>query len=447
MKAARLLAAIGILFMIGMGAALMQFRSDVNAAATQVRLPRIDQATLAAVRLVDEGREIFRYDTFGDQQYWGDTLRLHEAIAGSENGGVGSGLSPVQALSLGLKVDIAALPESVRNGIASGAIDLNDPASTLALLQLDAVLGVKGFFGTEGELKSVGIQCSLCHSDVDDSFAEGIGHRLDGWANRDLNVGAIVSLAPNLEPVASTLDIDVETLKTVLLSWGPGKFDAQVFLDGKAFRPDGRSGATLIPPAFGLAGVNLHTWTGWGSVTHWNAFVANLEMHGQGTFYDPRLNDAERFPIAARLGLGDVRHSVDLITAKLPALQLYQLALQAPAAPEGSFDEEAASRGSALFHGQADCARCHVPPLFTEPGWNMHSAAEIGIDNEQSMRAPDEAYRTAPLKGLWTHTTGGFYHDGRFTTLGDVVRHYDHHFGLALSEAEQNDLVEYLKSL
>jgi cytochrome c peroxidase len=233
----------------------------------------------------------------------------------------------------------------------------------------------------------------------------------------------------------------------VLRSWGPGKFDAELLLDGKAFRPDGKSAATLIPPAFGLAGVNMHTWTGWGSVTHWNAFVANLEMQGSGTFYDPRLNDASKFPIAAAAGFGDVRKDPDLITGKLAALHVYQLSLPAPRAPSSSFNATAAKRGKELFAGKADCARCHVPPLYTEPGWNMHTPEEIGIDAFQAQRSPDERYRTAPLKGLWTHTKGGFYHDGRYASLRAVIDHYDRHFALGLSSAEKVDLAEYLKSL
>ena len=237
----------------------------------------------------------------------------------------------------------------------------------------------------------------------------------------------------------------------MLLSWGPGKFDAELFLDGKAFRPDGGSAATLIPPAFGLAGVNLHTWTGWGSVPHWNAFVANLEMHGKGRFFDPRLNDAVQFPIAAANGFGNLNPDLppdeDRITPKLAALQVYQLAIPAPKPPRGSFDEAAAHRGDALFSGKARCNTCHVEPLFTEPGWNMHTGAEIGIDEFQASRAPDHRYRTSPLGGLWTHTKGGFFHDGRFPTLLDVVNHYDAFFQLGLTAQEKSDLVEYLKSI
>ncbi len=397
--------------------------------------------------LFDQGREIFRYDTFGDEAFWGDALQLHQAIQGEAFGGVGPGVSPATALAVGLKVDVDALPQPLLNRLRRGQVDLNDPAVTLALLKLNSVVGVTGFFNEDGSLKSVGIQCALCHSTVDDSFAPGIGHRLDGWANRDLNVGAIIALSPDLTPFTTLLGVDDETVRFVLNSWGPGKFDAELILDGKAFRPDGESAATLLPPAFGLAGVNLHTWTGWGSVTHWNAFVANLEMQGQGTFYDPRLNDPDKFPIAAANGFGDVRSSPDLITPKLAALHFYQLSIPAPEPPKGSFDPEAAARGEELFNGKADCARCHVPPLYTEPGWNMHTAEEIGIDDFQAMRSPDERYRTAPLKGLWTHTEPGFYHDGRFATLHEVIDHYNGFFGLGLEEQEILDLIEFLKSL
>jgi hypothetical protein len=293
----------------------------------------------------------------------------------------------------------------------------------------------------------MGIQCALCHSTVNDSLAFGIGQRLDGWTNRDLNVGAIVALAPDLKVVSDLLEVNESVVRTVLNGWGPGKFDAELLLDGKAFRPDGKSAATLIPPAFGLAGVNLHTWTGWGSVTHWNAFVANLEMHGKGTFFDPRLNDPLQFPVAAKAGFSNVRNDPDLITSKLAPLHFYQLAIPAPKPPEGSFDQEAARRGKVTFTGKANCASCHVPPLFTEPGWNLHTPAEIGIDDFQANRAPDKRYRTSPLNGLWTHQKGGFFHDGRFPTLLDVVNHYDIFFNLGLSAQEKNDIVEYLKSL
>src|SRR5262252_6321881 len=397
--------------------------------------------------MVNTGRSIFRFDTFGDEDFWGDTLRLHEAIEGTKFGGVGPGLSPKAALAAGLKVDVDALPQSLIEQLKHGQVDLDDPAVTLALLKLNAVVGVEGVGNEDGSLKAVGIQCALCHSTVDDSLAPGIGRRLDGWANRDLNVGAIVALAPNLKPFADLLGLDQDAVRKVFLSWGPGRFDAELAMDGKAFRPDRKTASVLIPPAFGLAGVNLHTWTGWGSVTYWNAFVANLEMHGKGTFYDPRLADPARFPVAAENGFDNVRSAVDLITPKLADLHFYQLALDAPPAPPGSFDRMAAQRGKETFNGQAQCSTCHVPPLFTEPGWNMHTAEEIGIDDFQASRAPDDRYRTSPLKGLWTHTKGGFYHDGRFATLLDVVNHYNHVKSLHLTDQEKSDLVEYLKSL
>jgi cytochrome c5 len=405
------------------------------------------QTDTNAERMLAEGKQTFRFDTFGDEAFWTDALQLHRAIEGEKFGGVGPGVSPKTALAVGLKVDSDALPGSLVAQLKHGKVNLDDPATTLALLKLDAVVGVRGTFNGDGSLKTVGITCALCHSTVDNSFAPGIGQRLDGWAARDLNVGAIVALSPNLKPVADLLGVDEATVRTVLGTWGPGKFDAELFLDGKAFRPDGKSAATLIPPAFGLVGVNLHTWTGWGSVTHWNAFVANLEMHGQGTFFDPRLNDPVKFPIAAREGFGNVRSNPDLITAKLPALHFYQLAIPAPAAPAGSFDVAAAARGAALFRNEAKCSTCHVPPIYTEPGWNMHTAQEIGIDDFQAKRSPDERYRTSPLKGLWTHQKGGFYHDGRFATLRDVVEHYNSFFGTNLIERQKLDLVEYLKSL
>jgi hypothetical protein len=238
------------------------------------------QIDMDAQRTLAAGRQIFRFDTFGDEAFWGDTIKLHQAIQGTRFGGVGPGVSPKTALAVGLKVDVDALPQELIENLKKGRVDLDDPATTLALLKLNAVIGVTGFFQPSGNLRSIGIQCALCHTGVDNSLAPGIGRRLDGWANRDLNVGAIVNLAPDLSAVATLLGVDEPTVRKVLAAWGPGKFDAELLLDGKGFRPDGKTAATLIPPAFGLAGVNLHTWTGWGSVTHWNAFVANLEMHG-----------------------------------------------------------------------------------------------------------------------------------------------------------------------
>jgi hypothetical protein len=400
-----------------------------------------------AQRLIDEGREVFRFDTFGDEAFWSGTLRLDEAIAGEKQGGVGGGVSPNTALKVGLKVDASAIPSDLAQKIQAGQVDLDDPATTLALLRLKAVVGVRGQFSDDGQLRAVGITCALCHSTVDDSFAPGIGRRVDGPANRDLNVGAIVALSPDLSAVDQLLGVDDATTRKVLASWGPGKFDAELFMDGKAFRPDGKTAATLIPPAYGLAGQNLHTYTGWGSVPYWNAFVANLEMHGVGNFEDPRLDDAAKFPVAARAGFGHVKNPEDRITSKLAPLQAYQLSIAAPRPSDDSFDGDAAKRGEALFKGKANCASCHVPPAYSEPGWPMHTGAEIGIDEFQASRSPDGRYRTTPLRGLQDHAKGGYYHDGRFADLNAVVEHYDGIFKLGLTGSERSDLVEFLKSL
>jgi hypothetical protein len=396
-----------------------------------------------AARLLREGREAFRFDTFGSEDFWGGKLRLHEAVAG---------LSPAAAAGLGLKIDAQAVPEPVQQALRRGEVNLNNPAVTLQLLKLDAVIGVKGFFGGDGNLRSIGIRCALCHSAVDRSFQTAqlppgvVGNRLDGWPARDLNVGAIIALAPTVKPFADLLGVSEDTVRSVLRSWGPGKFDAELILDGKAFRPDGKPAATLMPAAFGLAGISQHTYTGWGGISHWNAFVANLEMQGKGTFWDPRLNDATQFPIAARAGMADVRNTPDLITPKLAALHMYQLSLPAPQRARNPFEPSTAP-GEALFNGKAQCARCHVPPIYTEPGWNMHTPAEIGIDDFQANRSPDRRYRTTPLRGMIAKQRGGFYHDGRFPTMLDVINHYDQQFQLGLSEAEKRQLADFVGAL
>ena len=400
-----------------------------------------------AQTMLDQGRRIFRYDTFGSEAFWGDALQLHKAIAGENNGGVGPGVSPKTALSVGLKVDADALPQALKNSLKAGKVNLDDPATTLALLKLNSVVGVTAISDSDGSVKSMGIQCAFCHSTVDDSFAPGIGRRLDGWAARDLNVGVIVSLAPNLKPFTDLLGVDVETVKKVLTSWGPGRFDAELDKDGKGFRPDGKQAGTLIPPAFGLAGVNLHTWTGFGSVPYWNAYVGVGEMHGAGTFFDKRLDDKDQYPVAAKSGSANTRAAPDRLTSKLAALHIYQLSIPAPKAPAKSFDAAAFERGKSLFDGTAKCATCHVPPLFTEPGNNLHAPSEIGVDTFQADRSPTHMYRTAPLAGLWSHQKGGFYHDGRFATLLDVVNHYGVVLKLDLSSTQKNDLVEYLKGI
>jgi len=422
---------------------------SVASSAQQPPSPSAGPASAADARkMLDEGKHVFRYETFGDEAYWGETLKLHRAIAGSKLGGVGPGVSPKTALSVGLKVDVDSVPAPVAAALKAGKVDLDDPASTMVLLKANAVVGVTGHFDANGTLTSMGVQCAFCHSTVDDSFAPGIGHRLDGYANRDLNVGAIVSLSPDLGALTTLLGVDEPTVKKVLASWGPGKFDAELNLDGKAFRPDGKPAATLIPAAYGLAGVNLATWGGgWGTVTYWNAFVANLELSGRGNFLDARLDNAQQYPVAAKARFGHKQNSPDMVTSHLGPLHYYQLSLPAPAPKPGSFDASAAGRGKATFSGKARCATCHVLPLFTEPGWNAHKAEEIGIDDFQSNRSPDKSYRTAPLRGLMAHAKGGFYHDGRFADLAAVVDHYNTFFKLALTDAEKRDLIEYLKSL
>jgi mono/diheme cytochrome c family protein len=397
-------------------------------------------------RMFHEGREIFRHDTFGSEDFWSGKLRLHQAIAGERFGGVGHGLEPKDALKAGLKVDTGVITKILGEAIKGGSVDLGDVKTTMELLKADAVVGVQAKFDGD-KLVSVGITCAICHSTVDDSMMKGIGRRLDGWPNRDLDVGAIVAMAPDLSFYQQLLGVDRATVEKVLKSWGPGKYDAELNQDGKAFRPDGKSAATVIPAAFGLAGVHLHTYTGWGSVPYWNAYVANTQMQGNGTFFDPRISAANGFPIGEKAGLNNVRRTPDRVTPKLAALHYYQLSIPAPKPKKDSYDNAAAARGEGVFNGKGTCARCHVPPLFTEPGWGMHSPAEMGIDDFQASRSPDRMYRTTPLKGLFVRAKPGFYHDGRFADYRAVVDHYDRHFRLTLTDQEKNDLIEYLKSL
>jgi hypothetical protein len=423
-------------------------QTDPAAKAQQGRSSFDEETDSYMKRLYEEGQKIFRNDTFGSEAFWGDQLQLHRAILGEAQGGVGPGISPRAALKLGLKVDQGEMPEAAVEMVKRASLDLDKPETTVALLKANAVVGVTGVFKGD-KLVSFGIQCALCHSTVDDSLSPGIGRRLDGWPNRDLNVGAIVASAPNLTAYADKLGVELELLKKILNSWGPGKYDAELNQDGKGFRPDGKSGATLLPAAFGLAGVNMHTYTGgWGTVTYWNAYVANTQMQGQGTFFDPRLNDPKKYPLAVKMNHYDRRSKPDLVSAKLAALHFYQLALPPPRPPKGSFDEGAAKRGETVFN-RADtrCATCHVPPLFTEPGWNLHTPDEIGIDDFQSSRSPDGRYRTTPLRGLFARTKGGFYHDGRFADLNAVIDHYSGVFKFTLSDEDRRSLIEYLKSL
>jgi mono/diheme cytochrome c family protein len=425
---------------------------QTNPAAQSQRAParsfddRIDDHSRDMLK---DGRRIFRYDTFGSEDFWGGKLRLHQAIAGDRQGGVGAGVTARQALALGLKVDVGALPGILVEAIKGRSVDLDKVETTLELLRANAVVGLTGVFDKDTKrMTGLGVQCALCHSTVDDSLVKGIGRRLDGWPNRDLNIGAIVASAPTLKPFADLLGADEATVRKVLTSWGPGRYDAELNQDGKAFRPDGKSGATVLPAAFGLAGVNLHTYTGWGSVSYWNAYVANTQMQGKGTFFDPRMKDSGQFPVAAKSGAWNKRDQPDLISGKLAALHYYQLSIPAPEPPKDSYNAAAAARGKTVFESKGKCATCHVPPLFTEPGWGMHTAAEIGIDDFQASRSPDKKfYRTTPLKGLFVRAKGGFYHDGRFEDYRAVVSHYDRVLNLALTPAESADLVEYLKSL
>lgn len=359
----------------------------------------------------EQGREIFRFDTFGDEQFWTDTLRMHEVIQAA--------VSPATALAVGLKVDLAALPQAVRDALAAGAVDLNDPAVTVALLKLNAVVGVRGEVRTvdgRDTLVRVGITCALCHSSVDDAFAPGIGHRRDGWANVDLDPGAIIALSPAL----------TEAQRAVYRSWGPGRYDPR-------FNIDGLSTPIVIPPAYGLRGVARETFTAEGPVSYWNAYVAVTQMHGQGSFSDPRL------------GI-HIEQSPDLVTPKLGPLRRYQLSLAAPDPPAGSFDRAAAERGGAVFRGDGRCASCHRGKQLTDVNsGRLHEPAETGMDPAYAARTTQKRYRTTPLRGLWQHPP--YFHDGSAATLTDVVEHYDRVLGLTLTDGQKRDLAEYLKSL
>lgn len=368
--------------------------------------------------VVAQGKQIFRYDTFGDESKWTDTLRMHEVIAAA--------VDPSTALSVGLKVDAQALPPAVVDGIRNGSIDLTSPDTTVALLELDAVVGLRGKVENVNGRKTltrVGVTCALCHSTVDDSFAPGIGKRLDGWPNRDLNPGAIIALSPALD--AGT--------RSVFNSWGKGKYDPR-------FNLDGINGPQVIPPAYGLAGVARITTTGDGDeIAYWNRYVAVTQMGGHGSFSD------------SRTGV-DVRNGTDdLVTSRLPALQAYQLTLAAPTPPAGSFDAAAAARGKAVFEGSGTCASCHSGPEFTDASLRLHPAADVVSEPEPdgapswASRSATKQYRTAPLRGIWQHPP--YFHNGSAPTLQAVVETYNAKKSLGLSAAEIADLVEYLKSL
>jgi cytochrome c5 len=356
---------------------------------------------------VDDGQCIFRHDTFGDEQFWTDILRLNELV---------NTLPPTTALGVGLKVDATAVPPDV---LASA--DLEDPATTVALLQLDAVVGVKATV-ENGEVTRIGITCALCHSTVDDSVLPGVGGRLDGWPNRDLDPGLIISLTPGLADYVTGLGLDPEEVTATYASWGPGYYDAR-------FNQDLISSPVLIPPAYGLADVALETYTGDGPISYWNAYVAVTQMGAQGNFSDPDL------------GI-DIMHTPDLVTPKLPALADYQHSLEAPAPPADSFDPVAAAAGEIVF--DANCASCHSGGSFTDAP-TLHDPGDVGTDETEAMRSKTGMYRTTPLKGLWHRAP--YFHDGSAATLADVVLHYNDVLALDLTEQEQADLVQYLLSL
>ena len=365
--------------------------------------------------LISQGREIFRHDTFGDEAKWTDTLRMHEVVA--------SAVDPITALSVGLKVDSEALPASVVQGIQNGTVDLKNPATTVALLKLDAVVGLKGTVETingKDQLTRLGVTCALCHSTVDDSFAPGIGKRLDGWPNRDLNPGAIIALSPALDALT----------KATFNSWGPGKYDPRFNID-KLSKP------VVIPPAYGLEGVHKITLTGDGDeVAYWNRYVAVTQMGGLGVFTEPRLN------------LTVINGAVDRVSDKLPALQAYQLSIAAPPPPAGSFDPAAAARGKLVFEGQGRCATCHSGPTFTDANVTLHPVADSVVEPETpsyAARSATKLYRTSPLKGVWQHPP--YFHDGSAATLEDVARVYNLKRSLGLSAQQIDDLAQYLRSL
>ena len=385
----------------------------VLACSQMMRLSPDDPAMIA------QGKDIFRFDTFGDETFWTDTLRMHEVIR--------SAVDPTTALSVGLKVDTDSLPPAVVAGIQSGAISLTSPATTVALLKLNAVVGVKGTVTTvngQEVLTRVGITCALCHSTVDNSFAPGIGKRLDGWPNHDLNPGAIIALSGALTPAQ----------KAVYNSWGKGKYDAR-------YNFDGLNGPSVIPPAYGLKGVTSVTYTGDGSeLAYWNRYVAVTQMHGHGSWVETRATPPE-----------NVQNPPDMVTSKLAALQAYQLSIQSPPAPVGSFDAPAAARGRVVFDGAGKCASCHAGSHFTDAPGRLHSPTEVVSEPEPknapsfASRSATKMYRSTPLRGLWQHAP--YFHNGVATTLDGVVEVYNTRKALNLSAQQKADLVQYLKSL
>jgi mono/diheme cytochrome c family protein len=412
----RLIGAASIVFALTMAFAISGYAPATRAEQTASTSGRVSE------QLLRDGRAIFRFDTFGDEQLWTDVLRMHEVIPA---------VDPVTALAVGLKVDVEALPPQIVAALKAGQVDLTNPAVTVELLRLNAVVGVKGTVSETGQLTKVGVTCALCHSSVDDSFAPGIGKRLDGWANTDLNVGAIVALSPALD----------DATKAEFRAWGPGKYDPRhhAFDGMNILSLNSPSLPIVIPPIYGLKGVGFETFTADGPISYWNAYVGVGQMGGQGNFSDPRI------------GL-HITQTPDLVTAKLPALLAYQLSLRPPKAPKGTIDYAAASRGKELFRNAAGCATCHQSPNFTDvlsgPDPTvpfLHDPVETGMDPAYARRTATGKYRTTPLRGLQQHPP--YFHDGSAADLLAVVNHYDKHFGLNLTAAQKADLVEFLKTL
>ena len=364
--------------------------------------------TRPSPQVIASGKQIFRFDTYGDEKFWTDTLHMNTIIQNN--------VDPTTALAVGLKVDADTLPPAVVQAIQAGQVDLHSPATTVLLLKLGAVVGVKATVDSNNNITRLGITCALCHSTVDNRIAPGIGSRLDGWPNRDLNPGAIIALSPALTAAQ----------KAVYNSWGAGRYDPR-------FNFDGQNGPTVIPPAYGLAGIHSETFTGDGQqVAYWNQYVAVTQMHGLGSFSDPRL------------GINIVQ-SPDSVAPQLPALQAYELSLAAPAPPAGSFDASAAARGKQIFEGQGKCSTCHVGSTFTDANQRLHQLSEIPTDSTYALRTATKMWRTSPLRGVWQHPP--YFHDGSAATLLDVVNRYDSAKGLKLSDQQKADLVQYLLSL
>ena len=396
---------------IGVAALLSACADEEPTSPRRLNAPAAAGAELDPA-LVAEGKAIFRFDTFGDETFWTDTLKLQRVIRTS--------VSPTAALGLGLKVDVQALPSAVRAALRAGEIDLDDPATTVALLKLGAVVGLVGIINPNGRLTRVGTTCALCHSTVDNSFAPGIGRRLDGWPNRDLDVGAIIALSPGVTP----------DQRRVYRSWGPGMYDPRFNIDGKNI-------PVVLPPAFGLRRVKREIYTGDGPVSYWNEYVAVTQMHGHGRFQDPRIGVS-------------IENPPDLVSRKLRPLRIYQFSLEKPEPPEGGFRRQAAERGRLVFRGEARCAECHQGSLYTDVNSGvLHRPGEVGQDRAYAQRSATKRYRTTPLRGLWNppQLTGPYFHDGGAGTLEEVVEHYVRRFRLSLTSRQKADLVEFLKSL